>query len=251
MDSPAQQLSWQVATVVALRPETASASTIVLDVPGWSGHLAGQHIDLRLTAEDGYSAQRSYSLATFSESGSRIEITVQLIEGGEVSSFLLTELRVGDRFEVRGPIGGYFTWLPTSVAPLMLIGGGSGVVPLMAMLRARQAKSVRTPARLLYSSQSVDRLLFRTDLSSLEAAPAGPTVVHTLTREAPAGWRGEHGRVDRAMLQRRATDPALEPDVFVCGPTPFVEVVAEHLLALGHAEVKVRTERFGPTGETP
>lgn len=251
MINPGQQLSWQIATVAALRPETASAKTIVLDVPQWPGHLAGQHIDLRLTAEDGYSAQRSYSLATLPGSTSRIEITIEAIEGGEVSSFLLTELRVGDQFEVRGPIGGYFTWLPTSVAPLMLIAGGSGVVPLMAMLRTRQAKSVRTPARLLYSSRSVDRILFRTDLLRLEAAPAGPTVVHTLTRGAPAGWRGEHGRVDRTMLQRRAIDPALGPDVFVCGPTSFVETVAEHLLALGHAEVKVRTERFGPTGETP
>jgi ferredoxin-NADP reductase len=204
-----------------------------------------------LTGEDGYSAQRSYSLATSPGSTSRIEITVQAVEEGEVSSFLLTELRVGDQFEVRGPIGGYFTWRPTSVAPLMLIGGGSGVVPLMAMLRAREAESVRTPARLLYSSRTVDQILFRADLLRLVAAPAGPEVVHTLTREAPAGWRGERGRVDRAMLQRRAIDPALGPDVFVCGPTPFVEVVAEHLLALGHAEAKVRTERFGPTGETP
>jgi ferredoxin-NADP reductase len=251
VNNPGQQLSWQIATVAGLRRETAAAKTIVLDVPEWSGHLAGQHIDLRLTGEEGYSAQRSYSLATSSGSTSRIEITVQAVEGGEVSSFLLTELRIGDQFEVRGPIGGYFTWLPTSVAPLMLIGGGSGVVPLMAMLRDRQDKSAHTPARLLYSSRTVDRILFRTDLSRLEASPNGPTVVHTLTREAPAGWRGEQGRVDRAMLQRRAMDPALDPDVFVCGPSSFVEVVAEHLLALGHAEIKVRMERFGPTGETP
>lgn len=245
-----ERLPWLLATVADLRRETPLANTIVLDVPGWPGHLAGQHIDLRLTAEDGYSAQRSYSLASPPQPGSRIEITVQSVENGEVSSFLLTELRVGDQFELRGPIGGYFTWQPTSRAPLMLIGGGSGVVPLVAMLRARQAQQLPTPAHLLYSSRTAEQILFRTELESLAAAPVGPTVVHTLTREAPNGWMGECGRIDRAMLERRAIDPAMQPDVFVCGPTPFVETVAENLLTLGHTETKVRAERFGPTGET-
>lgn len=249
MNSPGQRLPWLIAAVSGLRRETASAKTIVLDVPDWPGHLAGQHIDLRLTAEDGYSTQRSYSLASASASTSRIEITVQSVEDGEVSSFLLTELRVGDQLEVRGPIGGYFTWLPASVAPLMLIAGGSGVVPLVAMLRTRQAKWSGTPARLLYSSRTVDQILFRTELLRLEAAPTGPAIVHTLTREVPTDWSGEHGRVDRTMLQRRAFDSAMSPDVFVCGPTSFVETVAEDLLALGHVEARVRTERFGPTGE--
>jgi ferredoxin-NADP reductase len=249
MSSLEQRLPWLLATVAELRRETPLAKTIALDVPSWPGHLAGQHIDLRLTAEDGYSAQRSYSLASPPQPGSRIEVTVQSVENGEVSSFLLTELRVGDQFELRGPIGGYFTWLPASRAPLMLIAGGSGVVPLVAMLRARRAQQLPTPAHLLYSSRTAEQILFRTELEGLAATPAGPTVVHTLTRETPADWIGEYGRIDRSMLQRRAIDPAMQPDVFVCGPTPFVETVAESLLTLGHLEAKVRTERFGPTGE--
>lgn len=249
MNSPEQRLPWLLATVADLRRETPLAKTIVLDVPSWPGHLAGQHIDLRLTAEDGYSAQRSYSLASPPRPGSRIEVTVQSVENGEVSSFLLTELRVGDQLELRGPIGGYFTWLPTSRAPVMLIGGGSGVVPLVAMLRARQTQQLPAPAHLLYSSRTAEQILFRTELARLVATPAGPTVVHTLTRETPIDWPGECGRIDGSMLQRRAIDPAMQPDVFVCGPTPFVETVAESLLTLGHRAAKVRTERFGPTGE--
>lgn len=249
MSGVEQRLPWLSAAVAELRRETPLAKTIVLDVPSWPGHVAGQHIDLRLTAEDGYSAQRSYSLASPPQPGSRIELTVQLVENGEVSSFLLTELRVGDQLELRGPIGGYFTWAPTSPAPLLLIGGGSGVVPLVAMLRTHRASCSRTPAHLLYSSRTAEQILFRTELERLAAEPTGPTVVHTLTREAPTGWRGEYGRINRTMLQRRAIPPAMQPDIFVCGPTPFVETVGENLLTLGHSLTKVRTERFGPTGE--
>jgi ferredoxin-NADP reductase len=250
MREPQAGLPWLTATVVALRSETATARTIAFDAPGWRGHLAGQHIDLRLTAEDGYVAQRSFSLASPAGDGTVIETTVQRVEQGEVSPFLVDELRIGDAIELRGPIGGYFAWSPPAARPLMLVGGGSGVVPLMAMLRTRRDARDAGPALLLYSSRSVDQILYRAELDGLAAAPGGPAIVHTLTRSAPPGWAGERGRIDAAMLARRGIAAAEKPDIFVCGPTPFVEVVADQLLALGHAEARIRTERFGPTGET-
>jgi ferredoxin-NADP reductase len=249
MPEPIVGLPWLVATVTALRVETNTAKSITFDVPGWVGHLAGQHIDVRLTAEDGYVAQRSFSLASPAGTSTTIEITVQRVNGGEVSSFLLDDLRVGDLIELRGPIGGYFTWTPSSPRPLMLIGGGSGVVPLMSILRTRQSAGSAEQARLLYSSRSVDQILYRAEFDKLSSSTEAPKIVHTLTRGAPPDWAGEQGRIDQAMLDRRSIPAVEEPDIFVCGPTPFVEAVADHLLTLGHAEAQIRTERFGPTGD--
>ncbi len=250
MPDPISGLPWHTASVTELRSETETAKSIAFSVPGWTGHLAGQHIDLRLTAEDGYVAQRSFSLASPAGDSTTIEITVQRVVEGEVSPFLLDELRVGDQLELRGPIGGYFTWSPSSSRPLMLIGGGSGVVPLMSILRTRRDARNEGQARLLYSSRSVDQILYPAELEQLSTSFGAPTVVHTLTRETPFGWTGEKGRVEKAMLARHAINPVDDPDIFVCGPTPFVESVADHLVALGHAETRIRTERFGPTGET-
>lgn len=249
MSGAEARLPWLVATVADLRVETPTAKTIVFDVPGWTGHLAGQHVDLRFTAEDGYSAQRSYSIASAAGQGARIEITVQRVTDGEVSPFLLEELRVGDLLELRGPIGGYFTWTPSSDLPLLLVGGGSGVVPLMSMLRSRRTAPRRGQATLLYSSRTYEQILYAGELAALTRSPDAATIVHTLTREIPPGWEGARGRVDRAMLTRHGIDVAASPQVFVCGPTAFVESVADHLLAIGHAEARIRTERFGPTGE--
>ena len=249
MPAPRAGLPWLTATVTGLRSETPAAKTIAFSVPEWPGHLAGQHVDLRLTAEDGYVAQRSFSLASPAGNGTTIEITVQHVPEGEVSPFLLEDLQLGDQIELRGPIGGYFVWSPPGARPLMLIGGGSGVVPLMAMLRTRSIAQDRGRARLLYSSRSFAQILYRPELEQLATSSGAPAIIHTLTRGAPPGWTGEQGRIERTMLARRAIDASEEPDIFVCGPTPFVETVADHLVALGHAEARIRTERFGPTGE--
>jgi ferredoxin-NADP reductase len=249
MPEPSIGLRWLTATVSDLRAETSTAKTIAFEVPDWSGHLAGQHLDIRLTAEDGYVAQRSFSLASPAGDSATIEITVQRVSEGEVSPFLLDELRLGDQIELRGPIGGYFAWSPPAARPLMMIAGGSGVVPLMAMLRTRRIAEDHGPARLLYSSRSLEQILYKTELERLSASPFSPAIDHTLTRGTPPGWTGEHGRVGKAMLARQAIAASEEPDIFVCGPTIFVESVADHLLSLGHAEARIRTERFGPTGE--
>lgn len=241
-------IPWRLATVVAVRSETAHVKTITFDVPGWPGHLAGQHIDLRLTAEDGYVAQRSYSLASAAGDSARIDIAVDLVPDGEVSGFLHEELLVGDRIELRGPIGGYFTWSPRHDGALLLVAGGSGIVPLMSMLRTRALAGSPGPARLLYSTRSVDRIIYRDELVGLASGPNGVVLTHTVTRGAPPGWSGERTRIGRVMLTRRHFTPDGDPDVFVCGPTSFVETVAGHLVAMGHAECRIRTERFGPTG---
>jgi ferredoxin-NADP reductase len=242
-------LPWRVATVVAARPESARAKAIQLNVPGWPGHLAGQHLDLRLTAEDGYQAQRSYSISSASDGQARIEITVERVDDGEVSAFLLDELHEGDRLELRGPIGGYFTWMPGDGDPLLLVGGGSGVAPLMAIVRARTRAGDRTPVRLLYSARTVDELLYRAELDALAELGNGFELVYTLTRGAPEGWTGEQGRIDREMLAARGFPPEDRPRAFVCGPTPFVEAGADALVALGHDSERIKTERFGPTGD--
>lgn len=249
MPEPRFGLAWLIATVTDIRSESTTAKTIAFNVPDWPGHLAGQHIDLRLSAEDGYVAQRSYSLASPAGKSATIEITVERVPNGEVSPFLLEELRLGDQLELRGPIGGYFAWSTPGMRPLMLIAGGSGVVPLMAMLRTRHLAQDHGQARLLYSSRSVDQILYGAELEQLSTSPGAPAIIHTLTRGTPPGWTGEHGRVDRTMLARQAIAASEEPDNFVCGPTMFVEAVADHLLSLGHAEARIRTERFGPTGE--
>jgi ferredoxin-NADP reductase len=240
---------WQLATAVALRDETPTVRTIGFTLPQWTGHLAGQHIDVRLTAEDGYQAERSYSIASVAEEPGQMEITVERIAEGEVSPFLTAELIVGDTLEIRGPIGGYFTWRANTKAPLMLIAGGSGVVPLMSMLRTRDGSTMRGPTGLLYSARNLDSIIYRAELDRLAAKNDGLRVTYTLTRESPTEWQGERGRVDDRMLKMHAISPDQRPVIFVCGPTVFVEVVAEHLLRLGHSEASIKTERFGPTGE--
>jgi ferredoxin-NADP reductase len=237
---------WQVATVRALRDETATTRTLVLDVPQWPRHAAGQHVDVRLTAEDGYQAQRSYSIASAPESP-EIELTVERIDDGEVSPYLTEEVRPGDRFEVRGPIGGWFTWRVEDGGPLLLVGGGSGLVPLMAMLRHRAARGSDVEARLLLSARRLHEVIYRDELSGFAMDP-GVKVAITLTRDQPSGWQGFDRRIDAEMLAVVGPAPADAPRVFVCGPTAFVERVADLLVGLGHEPATIRAERFGPTG---
>ena len=222
--------------------------SVTFETTAWPGHLAGQHVDIRLTADNGYQAQRSYSIASPAGRAPRLELTVECVSGGEVSPFLIEELRAGDTIELRGPIGGYFTWNPGISSPLMLIAGGSGVVPLMSMLRTRSQAGSKVPAKLLYSSRSVEDIIYRDELE-LAANRDGFDLVHTLTRGAPAGWKGQTRRVDRDMLAQHGFQPAEEPQIFVCGPTSFVETVADQLVSLGHGESAIKTERFGPTGD--
>ena len=247
----ARRLAWRQAEVVERVAETRRATTLVLDVPGWPGHLAGQHVDVRLTAEDGYQAQRSYSIASPPEVP-QLALTVERLEHGEVSPWLVDEARPGDRFELRGPIGGYFAWSVAAGGPLLLIGGGSGVVPLMAMLRHRAASGEAgraVPVRLLLSSRSFADIIYREELEQLGSALGGPGIVHTLTRERPPpGWRGHARRIDAPMLAEVGFAPVAAPKVFICGPTPMVEAVAEAAVTLGHEPGRVKTERFGATG---
>jgi ferredoxin-NADP reductase len=239
------RLSWQLATVVDVVAETPTAKSIVLEPPAWPGHRAGQHVDLRLTAEDGYQAQRSYSIASAPED-EHLELTVERLEDGEVSSYLTDELRAGDELELRGPIGGYFVWDESLGGPLQLIGGGSGIVPLRAMLRHHRAISSGVPARLLCSSRTLAGTIYREELE--RTAGEGIDVRFTLTRERPDGWAGYARRVDRDLLADAVWPAAERPLVYVCGPTGFVEAAAGALVELGHEPGRIRTERFGPTG---
>jgi ferredoxin-NADP reductase len=232
---------WRPAEVRETVRETASASTLVLEVDGWPGHRAGQHVDLRLTAEDGYQAQRSYSLSSAPEQ-ERPAITVERLEDGEVSPYLVDEARVGDSVEVRGPVGGWFVWDARDGGPLFLVAGGSGLAPLMAMLRHRSLAGSDAEATLLLSARRPEDVLFASELDALD----GARVERTYTRAAPDGWTGYTRRVDRAMLAEVA--PATGARVYVCGPTGFVEGVADDLVALGHDPSRIRTERFGATG---
>jgi ferredoxin-NADP reductase len=234
-------LAWRLATVTNTIAETASARTIVLDAPGWPGHVAGQHVDVRLTAEDGYQAQRSYSIASAPEDP-LLKLTVERIDDGEVSPYLTDELRPGDQFELRGPVGGHFTWRVGDGGPLLLVAGGSGLVPLMAMVRHKAAHDADVDARLLVSARRWDDLLFRDELQRIDK------VTYTLTRETPAGWTGFDRRIDRAMLEQVGPAPAAGPRIFVCGSTGFVERAADILVELGHAPGAIHAERFGPTG---
>jgi ferredoxin-NADP reductase len=238
-----RRLTWQVATVDEVVDETPRVRTIVLDVPDWPGHRAGQHLDVRLTAEDGYRAEREYSIA--SAPGEPVAITVERLEDGEVSPYLTEELRAGDGIELRGPIGGYFVWDGEDRTPLLLLAGGSGVVPLRAMVRHRRRSGSEAPVRLLYSSRTLGDVIYRAEL---EDASDGIEVVHTLTREQPPDWAGYARRVDAELLAEvawPADDAAL---AFVCGPTSFVEAVAKGLVDLGYPPARVKTERFGATG---
>ena len=228
-------------------PETPRTNSIVLDVPGWEGHRAGQHVDLRLTAEDGYRAQRSYSIASAPED-ERLALTVDRLEDGEVSPYLTDELMVGDRLELRGPIGGYFVWEAADGGPLLLVAGGSGVVPLMAMIRHRAAAGSDVPTRLLLSSRSYEEIIYREELDDLAAGDDALEVVYTLTRSRPEGWGGYDRRIDARMLSEVAPPPGENPLAFVCGPTPLVEAAGAALVGLGHDPARVKTERFGATG---
>jgi ferredoxin-NADP reductase len=240
------RLSWLAAKVVDVIAETERVKTIVFDVPGWQGHRAGQHVDVRLTAEDGYQAQRSYSIASAPD-GTRIGLTVERLEDGEVSPYLTEELRSGDQIELRGPVGGYFVWEPSHGGPLLLVAGGSGIVPLMAMIRLRTTAGSDADTRLLFSSRGWEEVIYREELERLNSD--GLRVVHALTRSQPPGWTGYARRVDTGMLGDVGPGPAERPRVYVCGPTPFVEAVAEALVQLGHDPRAIKTERFGPTGD--
>jgi ferredoxin-NADP reductase len=237
------RLTWLATEVVDAVQETPRVRTLVLEADGWTGHRAGQHVDVRLTAEDGYQAERSYSIA--SAPGRRLEITVEELEDGEVSPYLVDEVRAGDRFEIRGPIGGYFVWDGAGDTPVLLVAGGSGVVPLMSMIRQRAAVGSRTPARLLYSSRSWEDVIYRAEL---EDPGEGLDVFHTLTRSQPPGWAGYARRVDEEMLGEVAWPAAEAPRVFICGSTRFVDAAADGLVAMGYAPESIRTERFGATG---
>jgi ferredoxin-NADP reductase len=248
------RITWRLATVLDVVPETPRTRTLVLDVPGWPGHRAGQHVDVRLTAEDGYQAERSYSIASAPEA-SQLLLTVEQLKDGEVSAYLSEELRAGDKLELRGPIGGYFVWDISLGGPLFLVAGGSGIVPLMAMLRHRntvvataEAERHRLPVRLLYSSRAWDEVIYRDELARLAETDPALEVRHTLTREQPEGWTGFKRRIDRMMLEEVSWPPGETPQIFVCGPTPLVESAAQALVELGHQPSRIKTERFGPTG---
>jgi ferredoxin-NADP reductase len=237
---------WRTATVREVVAETAHARTLVLDVGRWPGHRAGQHVDLRLTAEDGYQAQRSYSIASAPELGV-LEITVELVDDGEVSPYLVQEVVPGDQLEVRGPIGGHFSWSADEGGPLLLVAGGSGLVPLMAMIRHRAARGSAAEAHLLISARTAPDVLYAPELAELGGSDC-LTITYTYTRAAPPGWNGFARRVDADMLAAVGPAPAAAPRCFVCGPTPFVESVLDLLVAAGHAPRAIHAERFGPTG---
>jgi ferredoxin-NADP reductase len=239
-------LTWQLCDVAELVEETPQVKTLVLDAPEWPGHFAGQHVDVRLTAEDGYQAQRSYSIASAPEEG--LALTVESLSNGEVSPYLTEVLVVGDKLELRGPIGGYFVWDAGEGGPVLLIGGGSGVVPLMAMIRHRRAAGSDAPMRLLYSAKRADDLIYRQELEELAARGDGFEAFFTLTREQPDGWQGFGRRVDRELLVEVGWPAAEGPRAFVCGPTGFVEAVASALVESGLPPQRIKTERFGPTG---
>jgi ferredoxin-NADP reductase len=233
-------VAWRPAEVREVIRETPSAATLVLDVDGWPGHRAGQHLDVRLTAEDGYKTQRSYSIASAPEDGVPA-ITVERLDDGEVSPYLVDDARAGDRLEIRGPVGGWFVWEVSQGGPLWLIGGGSGVAPLMAMLRHHRRAGSDAEARLLLSAKTPSDVLYRAELEQFD-------VTYTYTRETPDGWTGYARRVDRDMLAEAGFPPGRDPRVYVCGPTGFVEGVAAGLVELGYGAERIRTERFGATG---
>jgi ferredoxin-NADP reductase len=247
----AQQIKWQVGTVVETRQETPRAKSLIIDLPNWTPHLAGQHVDVRLTAEDGYQAQLSYSIASPPEDR-YLTLTVERIDDGEVSPYLTDELRVGDRVELRGPVGGYFVWEASkekhSGPALFLAAGGSGVAPLMAMIRHRANSGNKAPAKLLYSSRSYEDIIYREELDRLSADDTSLHVVHTLTRRQPQNWTSYARRIDLAMVREVAWPSTEKTLAYTCGPTPFVEAVANYLLELGYEPGRIKTERFGPTG---
>lgn len=240
---------WRVGTVVALHDETATARTITLDVPDWPGHVAGQHVDVRLTASDGYSAVRSYSIASAPNPERRVELTVERLPNGEVSPYLTREVAVSDRMELRGPIGGWFVWRPQQTELILLIAGGSGIIPLMAMIRSRASAGSTAPFQLLYSVRDPGSVLFRDELQALPHQERSVTVTYAYTRTVPKGWSRAPGRIDAALIADETWPSNLGPICYVCGPTSFVETTSNLLIAAGNDPNRIRTERFGPTGE--
>jgi ferredoxin-NADP reductase len=240
---------WRVGTVVALHDETPTARTIALKVSDWPGHIAGQHVDVRLTAFDGYSAVRSYSIASAPNSDTHIEFTVERLRDGEVSPYLTQELTVGDRLELRGPIGGWFVWRTQQTEPIQLVAGGSGIVPLMAMIRSRLSTGIAAPFRLLYSVREPEAVLYRDELEALPNHEHSMSITYAYTRLAPKGWPRPPGRIDAALIANTTWPSNLAPTCYVCGPTSFVESTASLLSASGNNSDKIRTERFGPTGD--
>jgi ferredoxin-NADP reductase len=239
---------WRVGTVIDLHDETSTARTITLEVPDWPGHVAGQHVDVRLTAPDGYSAARSYSIASAPNSEKRVEITVERLPDGEVSPYLTQELAVGDRLELRGPIGGWFVWRTEQTEAIQLIAGGSGMAPLMAMIRSRTAFGNTAPFRLLYSVREPEAILYRDELEKLSNQDRTMMLAYAYTRVAPREWPRPPGRIDAALIAEATWPSKLGPTCYVCGPTPFVEIAASLLSACGNRSEKIKTERFGPTG---
>ena len=244
------RLIWQLGEVISTQTETERSKSLLLAVPQWIGHKPGQHVDIRLTAEDGYQAQRSYSIASSPEDTQRILLTIEKLEDGEVSPYLVDELRVGDKLELRGPIGGYFVWEAQIGGPLLLVAGGSGIVPLMAMIRHRQRAGSNVPTRLIYSSRFYEDVIYRDELDRLASDDSMLEVVYTLTRAQPPGWTGYHRRIDAGLLGEIAWPTEQRPLAYICGPTEFVETAASGLISLGYEPARTKTERFGPTGGT-
>ncbi len=240
---------WRVGTVVALHDETATARTITLEVPGWPGHVAGQHVDVRLTATDGYSAVRSYSIASAPNSGGRVALTVVLLPDGEVSPYLTQEVGVGDRLEIRGPIGGWFVWRPQQTEPIQLVAGGSGIVPLMAMVRSRASAGSAARFRLLYSVRAPEAVLYRDEVLALSDQDRPVALTFAYTRATPKGWPRPPGHIDAALIASATWPSSHGASCYVCGPTSFVESAAALLTANGNSPANIRTERFGPTGD--
>lgn len=240
---------WRVGTVVALHDETATARTITLEVSDWPGHVAGQHVDVRLTASDGYSAVRSYSIASAPNSEGRVELTVERLPNGEVSPYLTQEVAVGDRLELRGPIGGWFVWRTEQTEPIQLVAGGSGIVPLMAMIRSRASAGSTAPFRLLYSVREPGAVFYRDELQALSDRDNSLSLIYAYTRAAPRDWPRPPGRIDAALIANTTWPSKLAPTCYVCGPTSFVESATGFLSVSGNRPDKIRTERFGPTGD--
>jgi ferredoxin-NADP reductase len=238
---------WRVARLVDHRDETPTARTLVLAVPGWPGHVPGQHVDVRLTAEDGYTAQRSYSIASVA-GGDRVELTVQRVPDGEISPYLTEVYAAGDPVEVRGPVGGWFVWHPTDTRPVLLVAGGSGIVPLMAMIRARAAAGSRAPFRLIYSARTPEDVYYAEELRTHTRSEAGPAVTVSYSRRVAPGHPRPPKRLGTADLREAGWPAEHAPACFVCGPTGFVETMADALVALGHDPRRIKTERFGPSG---
>ena len=242
-------MMWRVGTVVALQDETATARTITLKVPDWPGHIAGQHVDVRLTASDGYSAVRSYSIASAANCEKRIELTVERLPDGEVSPYLTKEIAVGDRLELRGPIGGWFVWRPQQTEPIQLVAGGSGIVPLMAMIRSRAKAGSTARFRLLYSVREPEAVFYREELQALSDHDSSVNLTYAYTRVAPKNWPRPASRINAALIANTTWPSSFVPTCYVCGPTSFVESVTGLLSSSGNSPDKIRTERFGPTGD--